>query len=93
MKSRLGIKFARLVVPARDAGLDVRLEANSAPRVTVRREQAGVIIDVNATAKQVESRLRGLDERPLPLRFIKDQPRLTDADVEPLKNAAAAAPR
>lgn len=92
LQAVLGEKFPELNQPARDADLAILLDgAGGRPQVTVRPEQNGQTVDLDAAARETAYRLKTFSAAAIPLRVRKDLPRLTRDDVEPLTAAAAAA--
>lgn len=88
-------KFGRLVGPAKNARLAIRLDGVTS-QVSVLPEQEGTDIDFERLAKDAAERLKTLSPAPIAIRIIKDAPELLTADVQPFaetaKKALARAP-
>jgi vancomycin resistance protein YoaR len=80
-------KFGRLVGPAKNASLSIRLDGGAA-QVSVLPAQEGTNIDFERLAKDAAERLKTFSPSPIAIRIIKDSPELVTADIQPLVEKA-----
>lgn len=83
--------FSEADKPAENARLEVRLDANGKPLISVVPEKDGTVPDIERALEQAESRLAGLSAEPVEVRFIHDRPELSVEDIEPLAGLVPAA--
>ena len=80
------------VAELEDAHLSVRAGNNALPpTITISKERDGLTIDYAEAVKLTLDRIATLDDAPIVLDARKAAPRLTQADIEPLKDGVASA--